>query len=84
MADRYILLCTKKGVIKRTRLEEFSRPRQSGVNAITIVEGDKLLVARLTDGATEVIMGVKSGRAIRFNEDKVRPTGRGAIGVADA
>jgi DNA gyrase subunit A len=82
LADRYILLCTKKGVIKRTRLEEFSRPRQSGVNAITIVEGDQLLVARLTDGATEVIMGVKSGRAIRFNEDKVRPTGRGAIGVA--
>jgi DNA gyrase subunit A len=63
-------------------LEEFSRPRVSGVNAITINEGDELLFARLTDGNNEVMMAVKSGRAIRFPEEKVRPTGRGAIGVA--
>jgi DNA gyrase subunit A len=63
-------------------LEEFSRPRVSGVNAITINEGDELLAARLTDGNNEVMMAVKSGRAIRFPEEKVRPTGRGAIGVA--
>ncbi|MBS1661685.1 MAG: DNA gyrase subunit A [Bacteroidetes bacterium] len=78
----YIVLCTKQGIIKKTSLEEFSRPRQSGVNAITIVEGDHLLEARLTDGNSEILMAVKSGRAIRFEEDKVRPTGRGAIGVA--
>ncbi len=77
-----IVLCTKKGIIKKTALEDFSRPRQTGVNAITIVEGDELLQARLTDGACEVMMAVKSGRAIRFSEEKVRATGRGAIGVA--
>jgi DNA gyrase subunit A len=76
------VLCTKQGVIKKTSLDEFSRPRQTGVNAITIVEGDNLLEARLTDGNREILMAVKSGRAIRFEEDKVRPTGRGAIGVA--
>jgi len=80
--SHYILLCTKKGVIKKTNLEDFSRPRATGVNAITIVEGDELLDARMTNGNCEVIMAVKSGRAIRFPEDKVRPTGRGAIGVA--
>lgn len=77
-----IVLCTKKGIIKKTNLEEFSRPRASGVNAITIVEGDQLLEARLTDGNSEIMMAVRSGRAIRFPEEKVRPTGRGAIGVA--
>ncbi|TMI62826.1 MAG: DNA gyrase subunit A [Bacteroidetes bacterium] len=77
-----IVLCTKKGIIKKTALEDFSRPRQTGVNAITINEGDELLEAKLTDGKSEIMMAVKSGRAIRFNEDKVRPTGRGAIGVA--
>lgn len=82
VSSHYILLCTKKGVIKKTNLEDFSRPRATGVNAITIVEGDQLLDARLTDGNCEVIMAVKSGRAIRFPEEKVRPTGRGAIGVA--
>ena len=76
-----ILLCTKQGVIKKTLLEDFSRPRATGVNAITILEGDELLEARLTNGSCEVMMAVKSGRAIRFPEDKVRPTGRGAIGV---
>ncbi|HVT85928.1 MAG TPA: DNA gyrase subunit A [Chitinophagaceae bacterium] len=77
-----IVLCTKKGIIKKTALEDFSRPRQTGVNAITINEGDELLEAKLTDGKSEIMMAVKSGRAIRFNEVKVRPTGRGAIGVA--
>jgi DNA gyrase subunit A len=82
VSSHYILLCTKKGTIKKTNLEDFSRPRATGVNAITVVEGDELLEARMTDGNCEVIMAVKSGRAIRFPEDKVRPTGRGAIGVA--
>ncbi|HYC30126.1 MAG TPA: DNA gyrase C-terminal beta-propeller domain-containing protein, partial [Chitinophagaceae bacterium] len=77
-----IVLCTKKGIIKKTLLEDFSRPRQTGVNAITVLEGDELLDARLTDGDCEIMMAVKTGRAIRFPEDRVRPTGRGAIGVA--
>lgn len=77
-----IVLCTRRGVIKKTLLEGFSRPRITGVNAITILEGDELLDARLTDGNCEIMMAVKSGRAIRFPEEKVRPTGRGAIGVA--
>ncbi|MEP7279464.1 MAG: DNA gyrase subunit A [Bacteroidota bacterium] len=82
VSSHTIVLCTRKGIIKKTQLEDFSRPRQSGVNAINIVEGDQLLEARLTDGNCEIMMAVKSGRAIRFPEDKVRPTGRGAIGVA--
>jgi DNA gyrase subunit A len=77
-----IVLCTTRGIIKKTSLDDFSRPRQTGVNAITIIEGDQLLEARLTDGNSEILMAVKSGRAIRFGEVKVRPTGRGAIGVA--
>jgi DNA gyrase subunit A len=80
--EHAIVLCTKQGIIKKTSLEDFSRPRQTGVNAITIVEGDRLLEARLIDGKSEILMAVKSGRAIRFEEEKVRPTGRGAIGVA--
>ena len=76
-----IFLCTRKGVIKKTDLEDFSRPRSTGVNAITILEGDQLLTARIAGKGAEIIMAVKSGRAIRFNEDKVRATGRGAIGV---
>ncbi len=76
-----IVLCTKKGIIKKTELADFSRPRTTGVNAITIVEGDELLEARMTDGKSEIMMAVKSGRAIRFSEEKVRTTGRGAIGV---
>ncbi|MGN6354506.1 MAG: DNA gyrase subunit A [Parafilimonas sp.] len=76
-----IVLCTRKGVIKKTALADFSRPRATGVNAITILEGDELLTARLTDGSSEIMMAVKSGRAIRFPEEKVRATGRGAIGV---
>ena len=77
-----IVLCTKKGIIKKTELQDFSRPRQTGVIAININEGDELLEAKMTDGKSEIMMAVKSGRAIRFNEAKVRPTGRGAIGVA--
>lgn len=80
--SHFIVLCTKQGIIKKTQLSDFSRPRATGVNAITIVEGDQLLEAKLTDGNSEIMMAVKSGRAIRFPEEKVRPTGRGAIGVA--
>ena len=79
--NHFIVLCTKKGIIKKTSLEDFSRPRVNGVNAITINEGDELLEARMTDGNSEIMMAVRSGRAIRFPESKVRSTGRGAIGV---
>ncbi|MEO9023215.1 MAG: DNA gyrase subunit A [Ginsengibacter sp.] len=79
--NHYIVLCTRKGIIKKTRVSDFSRPRQNGINAITINEGDQLLDACLTDGNQQIMMAVKSGRAIRFPEEKVRPTGRGAIGV---
>jgi DNA gyrase subunit A len=79
--NHYIVLCTKKGVIKKTSLEDFSRVRSTGVNAITIVEGDELLEAKMTDGNSEIMLALKSGRAIRFEETKVRSTGRGAIGV---
>ncbi len=77
----FIVLCTKQGIIKKTDLVDFSRPRQSGINAINIQEGDQLLAARMTDGNNEIMMAVKSGRAIRFPESKVRSTGRGGIGV---
>ncbi len=80
--NNYIVLCTRKGIIKKTRVADFSRPRQNGVNAITINEGDQLLEACLTDGTRQIMMAVKGGRAIRFPESKVRPTGRGAIGVS--
>ena len=77
----YIVLCTKQGIINKSRLKDFSRPRQNGINAINIKEGDQLLEAKLTDGKCEIMMAVKSGRAIRFPETKVRPTARGGIGV---
>ena len=79
--SHYIILCTCKGIIKKTLVKDFSRPRQNGINAITINEGDQLIHACLTDGNKEIMMAVKSGRAIHFPESKVRPTGRGAIGV---
>ena len=79
--SHYIVLCTKKGVIKKTALADFSRPRANGVNAINIIEGDQLIEAKLTDGNSDIMMALGSGRAIRFPEVKVRPTGRGAIGV---
>ncbi len=79
--NHFIILCTAKGIIKKTDLRDFSRPRQNGINAINILEGDQLIQARLTDGNCEIMMAVKSGRAIRFHESKVRSTGRGGIGV---
>ncbi|MCD6200722.1 MAG: DNA gyrase subunit A [Bacteroidales bacterium] len=79
--SRYIVLATKKGVIKKTRLEAFSRPRQNGINAVTIRENDQLLSAALTNGNQDVLLAVRSGRAIRFPENKVRAMGRGAAGV---
>jgi DNA gyrase subunit A len=82
VTNHYIVLCTKNGIINKSKLKDFSRPRQSGINAINILEGDRLIAAKLTDGNSEIMMAVKSGRAIRFNESKVRATGRGGIGVA--
>jgi DNA gyrase subunit A len=79
--NHFILMATAKGVIKKTSLEEYSRPRQNGINAITIREGDMLCEARLTNGENEVIIALKSGRAIRFNENAVRAMGRNAAGV---
>lgn len=79
--NNYIVMCTKKGIIKKTTLEAYSRPRANGINAITVREGDLLLEAKLTSGKDEIIMAIKSGRAIRFNEEKVRPMGRNASGV---
>ncbi len=76
-----LILCTKKGLIKKTTLEAYSRPRTNGINAITVRDGDELLAARLTDGNNEIIMGLKSGKAIRFNESTVRAVGRTAQGV---
>lgn len=81
VTNHWIMLCTKKGVIKKTLLEDFSRPRSTGVNAITIQEGDQLLDASLVGKDSFIMMAVKSGRAICFDEGKVRETGRGAIGV---
>ena len=79
--NNYIILATKKGIIKKTTLEAYSRPRQNGVNAITIKEGDQLLEARLTNGKSEVMLAVRSGKAIRFHDEIVRPIGRTASGV---
>jgi DNA gyrase subunit A len=79
--SHYVFFCTKQGVIKKTQLSEYSRPRQNGVNAITIREGDELLDALLTNGNMEMILASKQGRALRFNESKVRSMGRNAAGV---
>ncbi|MBU2651953.1 MAG: DNA gyrase subunit A, partial [Bacteroidetes bacterium] len=79
--NNFIVLCTQKGTIKKMALEAFSRPRQNGINAININEGDRLLAARLTNGNQEILMALKSGRAIRFNEGNVRAMGRNAAGV---
>jgi DNA gyrase subunit A len=79
--NNFIVMCTKQGVIKKTSLEAYSRPRANGINAITIRENDELLEARLTDGTNEMVLATKAGRAIRFNEEKVRPMGRNASGV---
>ncbi|MFN5982288.1 MAG: DNA gyrase subunit A [Fluviicola sp.] len=79
--NNFIVMCTKEGIIKKTSLEAYSRPRANGINAITIRENDELLEARLTDGTNEMVLATKAGRAIRFNEAKVRPMGRNASGV---
>jgi DNA gyrase subunit A len=79
--NNYILMCTKKGVIKKTVLEAYSRPRANGINAINVREDDELVEAKLTDGKCDVIIAKKSGRAIRFNEDEVRDMGRTSTGV---
>ena len=79
--SNYIVFCTRSGVIKKTTLEAYSRPRANGINAININVGDQLLEARLTDGQTEMVMATNTGRAIRFHESKVRPMGRTATGV---
>jgi DNA gyrase subunit A len=79
--NNFIVMCTKKGIIKKTSLKAYSRPRTNGINAIGIREGDELLEARLTNGSNEILMALKSGRAIRFPEAKVRPMGRNASGV---
>ncbi|MCL6524559.1 MAG: DNA gyrase subunit A [Thermoflavifilum sp.] len=79
--NHYILFCTRKGIVKKSPLVDFSRMRQNGIIAITVNEGDQLLDAKLTDGTCDVMIAVKTGRAIRFPETAVRETGRGAIGV---
>lgn len=81
LENNFIIMCTKKGTIKKTSLEAYSRPRANGINAITINEGDQLLEACLTSGNSEILMALRSGRAIRFNEKTVRPMGRTAAGV---
>ena len=80
-STHYLVFCTKQGIVKKTSLEAYSRPRQNGVNAITIREDDQVIQVRLTDGSSEIIMANRNGRAIRFNESKVRDMGRTATGV---
>jgi len=81
IANNYIVLCTTKGIIKKTSLDAYSRPRQNGINAINIREGDSLLEAQLTNGSNEILLAVRAGKAIRFHEKTVRPMGRTASGV---
>ncbi|MBI1836286.1 MAG: DNA gyrase subunit A [Flavobacteriia bacterium] len=79
--NNFIIMCTKEGIIKKTSLEAYSRPRTNGINAISIRENDELLEAKLTNGSHEIVLATSNGRAIRFNEEKVRPMGRNASGV---
>ncbi len=79
--NHYIVMCTKLGQVKKTSLEQYSRPRQNGINAITIKEGDELLEAKLTDGNSKVLVAAKNGKMVRFDESKTRPMGRTASGV---
>jgi DNA gyrase subunit A len=79
--SHYVIMATKKGQVKKTPLEQYSRPRTNGINAITIKDGDELLEAKLTTGDSQVMIAVKSGKAIRFEEEKTRPMGRNASGV---
>ena len=79
--DHFVIMCTKKGQVKKTSLEQYSRPRSNGINAITIKEDDELLEAKLTNGNSQILIAVKSGKCIRFEENKTRPMGRNASGV---
>ncbi len=79
--NHYVIMATKKGTVKKTSLEQYSRPRQNGINAIGIREDDELLEAKLTTGTSQIFLGLKSGKAIRFEEGKTRPMGRNASGV---
>ena len=79
--NNYIVMCTREGVVKKTKLEAYSRPRQNGVNAIVIREGDQLLEAKITSGEAEIMIAARGGKAIRFNESTVRPIGRVGAGV---
>jgi len=79
--SHYVIMATKKGVVKKTSLEQYSRPRQNGINAIGVRDGDELLEAKLTTGTSQIFLGLKSGKAIRFEESKTRPMGRNASGV---
>ncbi|MDP3359347.1 MAG: DNA gyrase subunit A [Lutibacter sp.] len=79
--SHYVIMATKKGQVKKTSLEQYSRPRANGINAITIKDGDELIEAKLTTGESQVMLGLKSGKAIRFEESKTRPMGRNASGV---
>ena len=79
--SHYVIMATKKGAVKKTSLEQYSRPRQNGINAISIREDDELLEAKLTTGTSQIFLGLKSGKAIRFEESKTRPMGRNASGV---
>ncbi|MBO0323934.1 DNA gyrase subunit A [Muricauda sp. CAU 1633] len=79
--SHYVIMATKKGTVKKTSLEQYSRPRQNGINAITVKDGDELLEAKLTTGTSQIFLGLKSGKAIRFEEGKTRPMGRNASGV---
>jgi DNA gyrase subunit A len=79
--SHYVIMATKKGQVKKTTLEQYSRPRTNGINAISVRDGDELLEAKLTNGSSHVLLAVRSGKAIRFEESKTRPMGRGASGV---
>jgi DNA gyrase subunit A len=79
--NNYIVMCTREGVVKKTKLKEYSRPRQTGVNAIVIREGDQLIEAKITSGEAEIMIAARGGKAIRFNESTVRPIGRVGAGV---
>lgn len=79
--NHFVIMCTKKGIVKKTSLEQYSRPRSNGINAITVRDGDTLIEAKLTTGDSQVMIGLKSGKAIRFDESKTRPMGRNASGV---
>jgi len=81
LAENFVILCTEKGIIKKTSLEAYSRPRANGIKAITVHDGDRLLNAAITNGRNEIVIAKRSGKAVRFNEGDVRPMGRTAAGV---